>query len=147
MNITRRIVFHAGHMLKDDTSKCFHPHGHEYVLECTLGGAIQQEGAESGMVMNFGNLKAIMMERVHDVFDHKFIIDNADPRCGDFVNAVGRDGVVFVDFPPTAENLVLHFAKLINIGIRDISLVPAPMLRVVHIKLQETLNCWAEASF
>ncbi len=143
MNITRRIVFHTGHMLKDDISKCHHPHGHEYVLECTIAGPVQESGIESGMVVNFGVLKSVMMEYVHDVFDHKFVLDNTDPRCGDFIQAVGREGVVLVDFPPTAENLVLNFAKLIGIGLT----INAPQARVAHIKLQETLNCWAEASF
>src|SRR5690606_23818764 len=102
MNITRRIIFHAGHMLKDDNSKCYHPHGHEYVLECTISGEIQKQGAENGMVMNFGSLKEIMMKEVHDHVDHKFIIEANDPRRLKFCQAVDASGLVVVTSPPTA---------------------------------------------
>lgn len=137
MEITRRIVFHSGHMLKDDDSKCYEPHGHEYVLECTIAGAVKKEGAETGMVMNFGSLKEIMMTEIHDKLDHKFILDKADPRWSDFIAAVGFDGTVSVDFAPTAENLIAMMYKII------LDKLPQGII-ISKIKLQETLNCWAE---
>lgn len=136
MNITRRIVFHAGHMLKDDTSKCYHPHGHEYVLEVTLAGPIQEDGAENGMVMNFGALKDLMME-VHDAFDHKFIIEVSDPRFKNFVKAVGQKALHIVDHPPTAEHLVQQIYGMMR------KKIPKEII-ICNIKLQETYQCWAE---
>lgn len=137
VQITRKIVFHAGHMLKDDKSKCYHPHGHEYVLECTVEGPIQEEGEESGMVINFGNLKEIMMEMVHDVFDHKFILQRTDPRADKFIEAVGEEGVVLLNWTPTAENLVGLCFHVVG------SKLPNGV-EIVKARLQETLNCWAE---
>lgn len=136
MEITRRIVFHAGHMLKDDTSKCYHPHGHEYVLECTLSGDIQQSGAQNGMVMNFGTLKAIMMNAIHDLVDHKFIIEFSDPRFRRFVDAVGRTGMYIVEEPPTAENLVKLFYGMLSAAM--------PGVKIARLRLQETYQCWVE---
>lgn len=135
--ITRRIVFHAGHMLKDDKSKCYNPHGHEYVLDCSIIGPIQEEGEESGMVMNFGSLKELMMRKIHDVYDHKFIIETSDPRKSDFIKAVGFDGIRIHTFAPTAENLACFFSFQI-----DEELTKG--VRVHKVRLQETLNCWAE---
>lgn len=137
MQITRRIVFHAGHMLKDDTSKCFHPHGHEYVLECTIEGVVQQSGAENGMVMNFGTLKELMMTHVHDLFDHKFIVEISDPRCDAFLTAVGQDGVVISETPPTAENLITWIHRII------IGQLPSG-IKIAKLRLQETHQCWVE---
>lgn len=137
MNITRRIVFHAGHMLKDDDSKCYHPHGHEYVLECTLTGEVKTEGVENGMVMNFGNLKEIMMKQIHDLVDHKFIVQFSDPRFEKFVDAVGESGIHIVRFAPTAENLVKYFYDILE------GLFRHHKVRI-SLRLQETYQCWVE---
>ena len=136
VTITRKIVFHAGHMLKDDTSKCHAPHGHEYVVDLSITGPIQKEGEETGMIMNFGSLKQVL-EKVTNVFDHKFILDIDDPRAADFNNAVGGHGIVIVSFAPTAENLAVHLVTLIN------NQLPQG-IAVSHLRLQETLNCWAD---
>jgi len=139
MQITRKIIFHAGHMLKDDESKCYNPHGHEYVLECTVEGEVDKVGAESGMVMHFGVLKAIMMSQIHDRFDHKFIIEDRDPRLDKFIEAVSDSPCVIVDFPPTAENLIVHIISIMGVG-----LLPYDGVRLSKVRLQETSNCWAE---
>lgn len=138
MQITRQIIFHAGHMLKDDQSKCYQPHGHEYVFKCTIEGGVQEEGSgeEVGMVMNFGNLKEIMMTEVHDNFDHKFLIQKNDPRCEKFLEAVGPHGVVLLEWAPTAENMAewiyWRMEKFMPKGVR-----------VAKVYLQETSNCYA----
>ena len=135
--IKRKIIFHAGHMLKDDKSKCHGRHGHEYVLECTVQGAVQLEGAgaETGMVMHFGILKDIMMEEVHDLFDHKFILQHTDPRRHAMAE-IGTEDLVIVQFVPTAENLVAHIFHLIDGKLPD-------SVRLVKVSLQETSNCTA----
>jgi 6-pyruvoyltetrahydropterin/6-carboxytetrahydropterin synthase len=136
MEITRKIVFHTGHMLKDDTSKCFHPHGHEYVLEVTLSGAVQREGAENGMVINFSRVKEILTE-VHDLVDHKFMIEVKDPRYKKFLQAVGMSGLYTTDFPPTAENLVQFFFGVLRAKLPK-------TITIVKVRLQETYQCWVD---
>ena len=139
MDITRKIIFHAGHMLKDDTSKCHAPHGHEYIIECTVEGDVKKEqsGDEVGMVMNFGVLKGIMMDQVHDYFDHKFIIQQNDPRQAAFVKAVNYQGVITVPWAPTAENIAEFCFDLIQ---RELP----KRVKVKKVRVQETSNCWAE---
>lgn len=137
ITITRKIVFHTGHMLKDDESKCHNPHGHEYHLECTVGGSIQKEGAQAGMVLHFGNLKEIMMEEVHDVFDHKFIVQNTDPRFQNFDNVFNGEGIVVTTKPPTAENLLEIMRMRIGAKLPE-------SVTITSMRLQETVNCWAE---
>jgi 6-pyruvoyltetrahydropterin/6-carboxytetrahydropterin synthase len=138
--ITRRVIFHTGHMLKDDVSKCHNPHGHEYVLDVSLTGPIQEEGQDTGMVMNFGDLKGLMMEHIHDTLDHKFILENADPRTKDFCDALNWEGVITVPFSPTAENLTAWIYKELLPHI----IAPA---YISKIRLQETSNCWVDAEF
>lgn len=144
MEITRKIVFHAGHMLKDDVSKCHHPHGHEYVVEVTIAGDLKEVGPDTGMVLNFGKLKEVMMLKIHDWLDHKFIIEKMDPRADKFVEAVGEESVIFFDVPPTAENMAFIFAERVQ---DHFSLVhhysDVEKVKVTRVKVQETLNCWA----
>ena len=135
--IVRKIIFHAGHMLKDDDSKCYHPHGHEYVFECGVTGDIHSSGAESGMIMNFGELKGLMMSRIHDEFDHKFIIQDSDPRRAKFIDAVGFEGVVVVQWTPTAENLAEYCFRAIQ------EKLPRGV-KVSLVRITETANCWTE---
>lgn len=135
--ITRRIVFHAGHMLKDDEAKCYHPHGHEYVVEITVAGPVQKKGSQTGMVWNFGDLKAQMMERIHDMLDHKFMVELSDPRYRDLKKAVGEEALVVFPFSPTAENLAEHCHNVMRRGLPE-------GVSISVVRIQETINCWAE---
>ncbi len=143
ITITRRIMFHAGHMLKEEwldeektiPNPCHGRHGHEYILECTVKGDVQEAGVESGMVMNFGRLKGIMMEEIHDRLDHKFIIQQDDPRK-EGMKKEGEEDLFIIPWTPTAERLVWYFAGLI----RD----QLPVgYSIYEVRLQETSNCWA----
>ncbi len=135
--IKRKIIFHAGHMLKDDASKCHGRHGHEYVLECSDSGEVQREGAgaETGMVMHFGILKDIMMKEIHDLFDHKFILQHTDPRRHAMAE-IGTEDLVVVQFAPTAENLAAYIFELVRKQLPD-------LVTLVEVSLQETSNCTA----
>ena len=90
-----------------------------------------------GMGMNFGVLKGIMMDQVHDYFDHKFIIQQNDPRQAAFVKAVNYQGVITVPWAPTAENIAEFCFDLIQ---RELP----KRVKVKKVRVQETSNCWAE---
>lgn len=141
IQITRQVVFHTGHMLKDDDSKCYHPHGHEYILQATAEGLVQTEGVESGMVMNFSRLKALLMEHIHDPFDHKFVVQATDPRYERLVAAVGLDALCVMRDPPTAENLVKYFFEVLNPCVLQET---DGLVRISKLRLQETYQCWVE---
>jgi 6-pyruvoyltetrahydropterin/6-carboxytetrahydropterin synthase len=125
-------------MLKDDTSKCYNPHGHEYVLEVSVEGPLQEEGNESGMVMHFGTLKELMMNYVHDRLDHRFMLQNTDPRCMNMIKTFeGSQGLVLSSFVPTAEKL----AEWIHNILAGAIISPYSIKRIM---LKETSNCWVE---
>jgi 6-pyruvoyltetrahydropterin/6-carboxytetrahydropterin synthase len=99
--ITRRATFAAAHVLRreewDDAENrrvfgaCAGDHGHNYVLEVTVGG-VPESG--TGMVVNLKDLDHAMREAVIAKVDHKHL-----NRDVDFL-----EGVI-----PTAENLALAF--------------------------------------
>lgn len=63
--------FSAAHSLKNYKGKCESLHGHNWKVEVILGG---EKTDNSGMVMDFGDLKRITNE-VLEGLDHKYLND------------------------------------------------------------------------
>jgi 6-pyruvoyltetrahydropterin/6-carboxytetrahydropterin synthase len=124
--ITRREVFSASHRLwnpglSDEQNielfdKCANPngHGHNFVLEVTVAGEIKNE---SGYVLDFKKLKAVIREEIILKVDHKHL--NYDV---DFLK----------DKIPTAENIVRAFWRVLEGKING--------AKLSAIRLHETEN-------
>ena len=95
---TRRFTFSAGHRYvveawsREQNERVFGrltvPHGHNYTLDVTVRGPIDPE---TGMVIDLGELKAVVGEAIIERFDHADL--NADPA--------------FRGRVPTTENLAI----------------------------------------
>jgi len=109
--IRRRIEIDAAHRVPDHRSKCFHVHGHRYVIEAECEGHLYPEGEQKGMVLDFGFLKQMMIEEIHDPCDHGFIIYSRDDVLQEQLQIHPSEvpppllKVFWVDSVPTAENL------------------------------------------
>lgn len=83
---TRRIEIDSAHRVPDHLSKCKHLHGHRYAIELSVFAfKTQGEGAERGMVKDFGFLKEVMMEMIYEPCDHGLILSIYDPMLGCFL--------------------------------------------------------------
>lgn len=81
---TRRFTFSAGHRYvveqwsHEENERVFGrltvPHGHNYTLDVTVRGPVDPE---TGMVIDLGELKAVVGETIIDRFDHADL--NTDP--------------------------------------------------------------------
>ena len=101
MRVCRRATFNAAHRLfRKDWSdeknnavfgKCNNPnfHGHNYVLEVWIEGAID---TETGYVVDLKIVKDLIKNEITDRFDHK----NLNLDCKEFLN-----------LNPTAENIAV----------------------------------------
>jgi len=101
MRVCRRATFNAAHRLfRKDWSdeknnavfgKCNNPnfHGHNYVLEVWIEGAID---TETGYVIDLKIVKDLIKNKITDRFDHK----NLNLDCTEFLN-----------LNPTAENIAV----------------------------------------
>lgn len=140
LTITKIIEWDMGHRVPNHKSKCRNLHGHRYRLEVSLSGPlIKNEGSsDEGMVFDFGDIKQIMMTEIHDVLDHGFMCYELDP----FLNCI--DGfetkLILVTFIPTAENIVKWCFEQLRYRFET-------GIEVVHLKLYETPNSWAEYSY
>lgn len=106
--LTRRETFSAAHRLWSDTlteaqnrelfGPCAydHGHGHNYVLEVTLRGAVDPA---TGIVVNLKEIRDVMHELIVDCIDHRHLNHDAPLTRG--IN-------------PTAENLVVLFWQVLH---------------------------------
>ena len=144
MRITRRLEFDAGHRIPDHASQCRHLHGHRYALEITLSGdTIKRDGSPvNGMVMDFGDVKAIAKQQVVDVWDHAFLAYAGDTAIVDFLQSIPGHKTVILDRVPTAENLARLAFEILDGVYRD---TYGNHLRLEQVRLYETPNCWSDA--
>jgi 6-pyruvoyltetrahydropterin/6-carboxytetrahydropterin synthase len=127
LTITRRATFSAAHRLfrpdwddqrnVDIFGRCANPggHGHNYVLEVTVGGELDPE---TGMIADLKWVKEIVDRYVIDHVDHRSL--NSDVE---FLH-----GVI-----PTAENLARIFWERLAGPISE-------RARLVRVQVQETEN-------
>ena len=127
----RRYMVSASHRLHADAlsaeenraayGKCnnAHGHGHNYVVEVLVGGAVDRE---TGMVMDLAALDGTVRKQVLDRFDHANL--NLDP--------------LFAERVPTTEN----FSKAIFALLRE----ALPQVEVEHVRVEETENNFFECS-
>ncbi|MEI6828557.1 MAG: 6-carboxytetrahydropterin synthase [Synechococcaceae cyanobacterium ELA445] len=102
--------------------KCARPHGHghNYLLDVTVRGAIDPR---SGMVCDLAELQRLVDELVVEPFDHTFL---------------NKDVAHFATCVPTAENIALHIVDLLTAPIA------ATGARLHKVRLQESPNNAAE---
>ncbi len=151
--ITRRIEIDAGHRVPDHGSKCKHLHGHRYVIEACVEGPLYLEGEQKGMVLDFGFLKSLMMEHIHDPCDHGLIMYNRDPvihkiaapRLLDpfYVGSVDEHPdhpwlkLYLIDNSPTAEVLAAHWYKRLSAAVNEFTQGQA---KLIYLDVHETPN-------
>jgi 6-pyruvoyltetrahydropterin/6-carboxytetrahydropterin synthase len=141
IHVTKVVEWDMGHRVPNHKSKCRNPHGHRYRLELTVGGPLVEKPGDSseGMVYDFGDLKGLMMTRVHDVLDHGFMVYQGDQVLTSFFKSCEDQDfrVLVVPFIPTAENLTQWCYEQLQPAL------PAG-LSIFRVRLFETPNSWAD---
>ena len=108
--ISKEIEFDLGHRVSTHGSKCRNPHGHRYKVRVTCKGDIIDDPTrpDHGMLIDFGNLKTIMNENIHDVLDHGFAVWEEDKVLRAILDEPSKtNNWNYIVFPyiPTAENI------------------------------------------
>lgn len=143
MQITRRLEFDAGHRIPDHASQCRHLHGHRYVLEISLSGDVIARPGDpaNGMVMDFGEIKAIAKAHLVDLWDHAFLAFAGDTPVVQMLSAIPDHKTVLLDRVPTVENLALEAFRILDPLYVD---AYGNQLSLQRVRLYETPNCWAD---
>lgn len=114
-SVTKCFEFEASHHLPEYEGACSRLHGHSYKMQVTVSGSVDDM---SGMIIDFNVLKSIVKDKVVDKYDHQYL--------NDF-------------FPnPTAENMVQHIFKTLNVSFSKMGLT------LESVKLWETATSFAE---
>ena len=144
MQITTRLEFDAGHRIPCHKSQCRNLHGHRYAIEITLSGDIitQDDVSESGMVMDFSDVKRIARESLVDVWDHAFLVYKNDAEVLNFLNTLANHKTVVFPTVPTAENMAAEAFKILKNQYKD---TYGNHLTLERVRLYETPNNWADA--
>jgi len=117
MLITKQIEIDMGHRVPNHKSKCKNLHGHRYRIEVGVDDKLVTTpgSSDEGMVIDFGDLKQIMMEEIDAKFDHGFVMYEEDDFARIFLDLKNQQNqkIHLVSFIPTAENLAKHWYQLI----------------------------------
>ena len=108
-SVTKEIHFCYGHRLLNYEGKCRFLHGHNAKVEIELSSKTLDP---RGMVMDFGEVKHRLQSWVDSTFDHKMILNKADPIIPSLKPE--REPVVLIDRNPTAEvisQMIFDYAK------------------------------------
>ena len=114
IRITRSFSFETGHALYGYDGKCKNVHGHSYKLAVTVIGTpiSDSNNTKYGMVIDFGDLKRIVEEKVVEVFDHATVFNKNTPHLELAQELQKRDHyVLLVDYQPTSEMMILDLLK------------------------------------
>ncbi len=140
MEITKTIEIDMGHRVPNHNSKCKNFHGHRYKIEVGVNGdLITTPGAsDEGMVIDFSDLKKIMLDTIDKVYDHSMTIYRHDEWVSYFTDMRDKGmNVNFVEFIPTVENLTEHWFNLLD---EKLSLVS---IKLNFVKVWETATSTA----
>ena len=108
--VSKTIRFDAAHVLTNHCGLCKNLHGHTYRVDVSVSGA-ESGDSDSGMVMDFKDIKRIASEVICDRFDHAFIYNTRSPGESEIAAVVEKHGMrtVALDCRSTAENLAKLF--------------------------------------
>ena len=147
---TRQIQIDAAHRVPRHDSKCKNVHGHRYVIEAGVSAQkLADQGSQSGMVADFGILKSLMTEVIHDRCDHALILWDQDPLLG-VVEATAWNGesekvglakVTALPCVPTAECLAEYWYYELEAALHKAG--RGNDIEMAYIKVWETPNCYA----
>ena len=114
--IRKIFYFEMAHILSKSYSKeCQKFHGHSYKLEVIIKSEVLDK---NGVVMDFKKLKEIVQPIVNKL-DHICLVESTVTVDRSLKEQMIRNGIYFVDYNPTAENMVKYFYDEISSYIRD----------------------------
>lgn len=116
MIVSKQIEWDMGHRVLNHHSKCSNLHGHRYKVEiCMEGELVTKKGDSSeGMVIDFGDIKAIGIKYIHDILDHGFMVWNKDKVLINFFKENKNLKHIVVPFTTTAENIASWIFKQLD---------------------------------
>jgi 6-pyruvoyltetrahydropterin/6-carboxytetrahydropterin synthase len=143
LTITKRLEFDAGHRIPQHKSQCRNLHGHRYALEITLEGEPidDPQSSDHGMLMDFTDVKTLAKDHLVDLWDHAFLVHDADTLIRDLLAQIPGHKTVVLNRVPTAENLVAIAFEILDPLYTERF---GNHLKLSKLRLYETPTSWAD---
>lgn len=134
LRLTKEFTFDMAHALTGYDGKCRNIHGHTYHFHVTVEGTPLDDKAspKDGMVMDFFIIKQIVNDIIVNQFDHALVLPETTPYSTDLDTRL-----ILTDWQPTTENLLIHFARLLQPAMPE-------GVRLYSLKLYESETSCAE---
>ena len=129
ITVVKEFTFDAAHYLPNHPGKCQNTHGHTYRLQVGFKGPVD---LETGMVVDFGELKKTVEKNIVEKVDHTYL------------NLINDEKTVIPNFPcqlPTAENMVIWIVRELK---RTLKIVHDDLVKLSLVRLYETPTSYAE---
>lgn len=126
----------CGHRVYGHESKCAHLHGHNYRIHFTIEPDNRQLDL-IGRVLDFSVIKSRLCAWLEKWWDHKMLIWVEDPFLDDLLD-IDPNGVVPVEFNPTAENMAQYLVETVGPRVLE-----GTGCVLVSCRIEETRKCSA----
>jgi 6-pyruvoyltetrahydropterin/6-carboxytetrahydropterin synthase len=139
IRVTREFTFEMAHVLRNYDGPCRNVHGHSYRLFVTISGTPlnNPDNPKNGMVIDFSELKNIVLTNIVNQFDHSVVVSSDFDRDKKEMMTKTFGNTVVVSYQPTCENLIADFAERLRTKL--------PKGSSLHsLKLYETAKSYAE---
>ncbi len=139
IRITKEFRFEMAHALPNHPGLCRNIHGHSYTLSVTVIGEPISDLSkpDAGMVMDFGDLKSIVRQKIVQKFDHALVLHHQTNDSLIRELKANFEKIIMVDYQPSRELLLLDFVNLIKPELPD-------GVGLFSLKLRETATSVAE---
>lgn len=116
---------------------CKNIHGHSYELQVTVssGDTGDEYIPAPGFVLDFKELKKLVIATVIETFDHKLVLSRDYLAKNPDIHSL--ENLVIWEAEPSAENLLVYMKQILYEKIPD-------ELKLVQLKLYETKDSYAE---
>ena len=125
--VTKKFRIESAHFLPGYPGKCANLHGHGWDITLSVSGPVN---SDTGFVLDFSELKRLVVEPLKEKFDHKLLND-----CIPF-KVLDKREVHYQEVPPkpTAENLaeyilgfsISQLAKYVDLWVSEVSVAETP---------------------
>ncbi len=128
IEVVKEFSFDAAHFLPGHPGKCKECHGHRWVLQVGVQGGINPE---TGMVIDFGDIKKVVEQYIISELDHKFL-NELEPR------------LAFPTEQPTAEKIIKWIVTILTKRIFFEGFLTTREVKLSLVRLYESPTSCAE---
>ena len=146
VSITKEFSWDMAHLLAGHEGLCRNLHGHTYKMQIEVTrkteDVINSEINCKGMVIDFKDLKQLVVDKIVEPLDHAFMywVNSTEPLEHEIAEILIKNNrkVAKVNYRPTAEEMAMSFFSILTKELMPLN------LKLKAVKVWETPTSFAE---